>query len=62
MSSKFSTIMELITYLISLKSGPAYEAFRQSILNDFLAHGYSEVRANQIIDEMVEHVKSKQKS
>lgn len=59
METKFSTIMDLIKYLVSLQSGDAYEAFRRSIINDFLAHGYSERRAIQVIDEMIEHVRNK---
>ena len=35
-------------------NGDAREAFKQSIVNDLLARGYSEMRANQLIDEGLE--------
>lgn len=57
MEKRFSKIMELVEYMVSLQSGEPYESFRQSVIADFIDNGYSEERANQVIDEMEEKVK-----
>ena len=48
----FKELSELICYMKNLKEGDAYEAFRQSIINDLVSHGYSEERAIQVVDEL----------
>jgi hypothetical protein len=50
----FKEIRELISRLSIYGSGPAYEAFRESIVQDLLARRYSRERADQVIDEMME--------
>jgi hypothetical protein len=44
----FYEIDDSIAMLAVLESGPAYEAFRESLLNDFLEEGWSRARAAQV--------------
>ena len=53
---KFHEILELMKYLVNLKEGTeAYQSFYNSIINDFIQCGYSEERATQVLDEMVDN-------
>jgi hypothetical protein len=62
MSADFKKISDLIKYMANLEPGEAYEAFRRSIVNDFVEHGYSPERAEQVIDEMVRHFRQSPKT
>lgn len=60
MSQRFATIMEHIEFLVRTESDPpseAYETIRNAIISDFIAHGYSEKRALEVLHEMEEHVR-----
>jgi hypothetical protein len=52
----FEEIQELAARL-ALMGGDASEAFRESIINDMIEHGYSRDRAAQVIDEEVARAK-----